>query len=49
MNHLKHVMQRLCQLAFGCVPGQNITGEAYFCTALKRVAQKRGGCLSTGY
>ncbi|KPB77844.1 Uncharacterized protein AC507_1553 [Pseudomonas syringae pv. maculicola] len=44
MNDLKQVMQRLCQLAIGRVTGDHMAGQVCFCTGLRRVAQKRGGC-----
>ncbi len=47
MNDLKHLMQRLCQLAIGRMTGSTGATDEFFCTALKRVAQKQGGVLST--
>ncbi|KAA8692075.1 hypothetical protein F4W67_23840 [Pseudomonas caricapapayae] len=43
MNDLLKSMQRLCQLSFAGGQGFAIDSSAYFCTALRRAAQKQGG------
>ncbi|RML36382.1 hypothetical protein ALQ97_101054 [Pseudomonas savastanoi pv. glycinea] len=45
MNDLHKTMQCLCQLAFTCVKGISVDASGYFCTALRRAAQKQGGLV----